>query len=278
VQQVSKVGISPGAAREQAAFDAIADLYDRTMVRLFSPMTWKVVELAKAQEGDKVLDVATGTGSVALALAPIVRPTGFVIGVDVSQRMLDLARNSADIRGIDNIDFMRRDAASLARLPTNEFTIVTCGLSLQHFDEKEQALKEMLRTLAPGGRLIVSVWGRSERNELETLLLPSLREGHPELRSAYALGDEGVLESLLKGAGFRRIKTERVEGAFKFRSVAAFWDALQAMPGPRKAMEGLAPSDRAALEEKTSAVLAGRATDEGIKVGYEAVYALARKP
>jgi len=126
-------------------------------------------QLAAAQEallaaaalrgGERVLDVACGTGLVSFRAARSVGPAGRVLGVDLSGAMVDAARERALQRALPNATFERMDAESLA-LPAASFDVVLCALGLMYMPEPEQALREMRRVLRPGGRLAYVTWLR----------------------------------------------------------------------------------------------------------------------
>ncbi len=132
---------------------------------------WRV-QLAPAQDlllssvslvpGERVLDVACGTGLVSLAAARAVGPHGQVIGTDLSGHMVDAARQRAREQGFSNTRFVRMDGENLA-LPDASFDVVLCALGLMYLPDPEQGLREMHRVLRPGGRVALAVWGERSR-------------------------------------------------------------------------------------------------------------------
>jgi demethylmenaquinone methyltransferase/2-methoxy-6-polyprenyl-1,4-benzoquinol methylase len=140
-------------------FDRIAGLYDR----MNSVMTaglhhqWRrrAAALAELSPGARALDVACGTGDLALALASAVAPGGEVVGTDFSERMLELAREKAADRVFDAR--MRFEAANALALPfeDGEFDAATVGFGARNFSDLEQGLREMARVVRPGGRVVV---------------------------------------------------------------------------------------------------------------------------
>jgi demethylmenaquinone methyltransferase/2-methoxy-6-polyprenyl-1,4-benzoquinol methylase len=138
-------------------FDRIASLYDR----MNSVMTaglhhrWRrrAADLAVLDRGDRALDVATGTGDLALELARRVGPGGEVVGCDFSERMLDLAR----IKAAREAGSVRFDSANALALPypDAEFDAATVGFGARNFADLDQGLREMVRVVRPGGRVVV---------------------------------------------------------------------------------------------------------------------------
>jgi demethylmenaquinone methyltransferase/2-methoxy-6-polyprenyl-1,4-benzoquinol methylase len=135
-------------------FDRIAGLYDR----MNSVMTaglhhqWRrrAADLAALAPGDRALDVATGTGDLALELADRVAPGGEVVGVDFSERMLELAR----AKGGNRVRFESGNALALA-FPDGAFDAATVGFGARNFSDLERGLSEMARVVRPGGRVVV---------------------------------------------------------------------------------------------------------------------------
>ena len=135
-------------------FDRIAGLYDR----MNSVMTaglhheWRrrAADLAGLSPGDRALDVATGTGDLALELATRVAPGGEVVGMDFSERMLELARAKAGAR----VRFESGNALALD-YADGEFDAATVGFGARNFSDLQRGLSEMARVVRPGGRVVV---------------------------------------------------------------------------------------------------------------------------
>jgi demethylmenaquinone methyltransferase / 2-methoxy-6-polyprenyl-1,4-benzoquinol methylase len=144
----------------RAMFDRIAGLYDRmnTVMTAGLHHQWRrrAADLADVGPGGRALDVATGTGDLALELATRVAPGGEVIGTDFSPRMLELAREKATARVPDGAR-LRFEAANALSLPyrDGEFDAATVGFGARNFADLEQGLREMTRVVRPGGRVVV---------------------------------------------------------------------------------------------------------------------------
>ena len=154
---------SPGTLEEtqvRAMFDRIARLYDRmnTVMTAGLHHKWRrrAVDLAAVAPGDRVLDVATGTGDLAFELARRVAPGGEVIGVDFSEAMLELARAKSPAQtptGM-NVQFNAGNALALD-FPDAAFAAATVGFGARNFSDLEQGLREMTRVVRPGGHVVV---------------------------------------------------------------------------------------------------------------------------
>ncbi len=143
-------------AQVRAMFDRIAGLYDRMnsvmTVGLHHQWRRRAVDLAAVAPGSRVLDVATGTGDLALELAARV-PGGEVIGVDFSERMLELATQKAP-SGDSRLEFRWANALELP-FADGEFDAVTVGFGARNFSDLEQGVREMARVARPGGRVVI---------------------------------------------------------------------------------------------------------------------------
>jgi len=135
----------------------VPENYERRLVpSIFAPWAAEFVELAALRPGERVLDVACGTGVVARIAAQRVGPGGRVVGVDLNPGMIDVAGSLPTPVGAP-IEWLERSAVNLL-LPDASFDVVLCQQGLQFFPDKLVALWEMRRVLVHGGRLALSVW------------------------------------------------------------------------------------------------------------------------
>jgi demethylmenaquinone methyltransferase/2-methoxy-6-polyprenyl-1,4-benzoquinol methylase len=156
---------SPEAGRLEepqvrAMFDRIARVYDR----MNSVMTaglhhhWRrrAVDLAQVAPGDRVVDIACGTGDLSLELARRVGPSGAVVGSDFSEQMLVLARAkaAADAAGASNVRFEWANALDLP-YADGEFAAATVGFGARNFSDLDRGIAEMARVVKPGGRVVI---------------------------------------------------------------------------------------------------------------------------
>jgi demethylmenaquinone methyltransferase / 2-methoxy-6-polyprenyl-1,4-benzoquinol methylase len=146
----------------RAMFDRIAGLYDRANTVMTAGLhhEWRrrAADLAALSPGERAIDVATGTGDLALELAGRVAPGGEVVGVDFAERMLELARakaaaRSSDLAGV-RIEFHTGNALAL-EFPDAQFDAATVGFGARNFTELGRGLSEMMRVVRPGGRVVV---------------------------------------------------------------------------------------------------------------------------
>jgi len=142
---------------------SVPENYERYNVpSIFAPWADDLVEMAALQPGERALDIACGTGIVARTAARRLGSGGGVVGLDLSAPMLAVARSAAAAEGV-TIEWREGNGLQLP-LADEAFDVVVCQQGLQFFPDRPAALREMYRVLAPGGRLVLSVWREIERS------------------------------------------------------------------------------------------------------------------
>lgn len=143
---------------QRYGWDRAACDYEELWQAQLASAHMQLLASASLAPGEHVLDVACGTGLVTCSAAQAVGLTGQVLGVDLSGRMIDAARQLAGKRRVENASFARMDA-ELLQLPDASFDAALCALGLMYMPDPEKAVREMMRVLRPGGRLGLAVWG-----------------------------------------------------------------------------------------------------------------------
>lgn len=188
------------------------EFYELYMVpRMLLPMAQRLLEGVPLRAGQRVLDVACGTGIVARLAAQGVAPSGTVAGVDLNEEMLAVARARAAEAGL-RIDWKQGDVAALP-FADAAFDVVLCQQGLQFFPDKSGALREMRRVIAPGGMLALSVFGPANRfNAALAEGLIKYVDAKVATRSLapFAFGDPAVLRATVSDAGFSGIEIRTV--------------------------------------------------------------------
>jgi ubiquinone/menaquinone biosynthesis C-methylase UbiE len=202
------------------------EVYERELVpAVFGPWAPRVVALADLEPGDRVLDLACGTGVVARTAAAEVGERGAVVAADLNPGMIAVARSLPAPLGAA-IEWHQADAGALP-FADQDFDAVLCQLGLQFFTDRSAAIREMYRVLRPGGRVVVMVWRDIERATGFAILAAAL-EQHigPQaasiMRAPFSLGDAEGLTSLITAAGFEGLDLRAENGAVRFASVARF--------------------------------------------------------
>jgi ubiquinone/menaquinone biosynthesis C-methylase UbiE len=147
---------------QRYGWDLAADDYESLWQAQLADARAELLASARLSPGQRVLDVACGTGLVAFDAARAVGHEGRVLGIDLSGQMIDAARQRARERKVSNVSFARMDAEMLD-VPDASFDVALCALGLMYMPDPERALREMRRVLRPGGRLVIAVWGERSR-------------------------------------------------------------------------------------------------------------------
>lgn len=206
---------------ELIAAEAYENLHVPALFRQWAP---RVADAVGIGPGDRVLDVACGTGILALEAARRVGSDGFVAGLDAGAGMLVVAERLGP-----SIEWR---AGAAERLPYDDesFDIVVSQFGLMFFQDRRAALREMLRVLVGGGRLAVAVWESLERSEaypIEVALLERLagRPAAEALSAPFVMGDRTELLSLMESAGAKDIEITTYHGRARFPSVRTMVEA-----------------------------------------------------
>ncbi|MEX2223068.1 MAG: methyltransferase domain-containing protein [Candidatus Rokuibacteriota bacterium] len=199
----------------QAQTEAATAYENLFIAALFGEWAPRVIAAARLEAGERVLDVACGTGILARAAAARVGPRGFVAGLDANPGMLAVAGRLAP-----QVAWRQGKAESLP-YPDASFDVVVSQFGLMFFSDRGQALREMLRVLVPGGRLAVAVWDSLEHTPayaIEVAVLERIagRAAADALRAPFVLGDRDELAAVFTGAGIAAptITTHRGLGQF----------------------------------------------------------------
>jgi ubiquinone/menaquinone biosynthesis C-methylase UbiE len=204
------------------------EIYERELVpAVFGPWAPIVVELAHPRPGERVVDVACGTGIVARIAAARVGPSGSVAGVDLNPGMLNVARFVATTKGDSASTQWHEASADKLPFSNSSFDIVYCQLGLQFFADRPAALREMHRVLVPEGRLALMVWrGIGESPGFQALAEILEQNISPAaaaiMRAPFGLSDASELTQLVEAAGFRDVKVHQRVGTIQFPSIERF--------------------------------------------------------
>lgn len=224
----------------------------------FAAFSEELLDRARPAEGERMLDVATGTGIV-LRLAHA-RSAGLsrLVGLDLTPGMLEVAREKS--AGLD-VEFVVGDATALP-FDDGSFDLVTCQQGLQFFPERERALAEFVRVLAPGGRAVVACWCEIETAPAHHALAETVARHFPErasvARGPFSFPSGDGLHSLLRGTGFASVEVERVDGVARFSSSEEFTRSFMEGSPMAVAMTDVPQEQRDALAREIAATVRER--------------------
>lgn len=205
-------------------YDLMNDLMSAGVHRLWKRMT---IEMSGVRSGNKVLDIAGGTGDLAAKFSRIVGKDGYVVLADINESMLKVGRDRLmDLGIVDNVKFSQSDAQYLP-FPDNTFDIITIAFGLRNVTDKELALKSMLRVLKPGGRLLVLEFSKPGNPVLSKIydtysfnILPKLgklfaddAESYQYLAESIRMHpDQQTLMAMMNDAGFTNTDFHNMTG------------------------------------------------------------------
>jgi SAM-dependent methyltransferase len=207
--------------RWQVSTDA-AEVYESCFVpAIFGAWAGRVTDAAVVKPGDRVLDVACGTGVLAREALGRVGREGHVVGLDLNEGMLAVAGRTEP-----GIEWRLGDAASLP-FEDGRFDVVVSQFGLMYFPDRVAALREMWRVLAPGGRLAVAAWAALDRARGFQILVDIAvrecgREAADVLAAPFVLGDRAELAELFGSGGIAGADVALHEGSVRFASVQEF--------------------------------------------------------
>jgi SAM-dependent methyltransferase len=187
----------------------------------------RMVELAAVEPGSRVLDVAAGYGEPSLTAAAVAGSEGKVVATDLSAEMLAYGRERAAAAGLENVEFVESDAASLS-FPPESFDSALSRFGIIFEPEAEAAAARVRSFLRPGSRMVISSWGPPERvpfiglpigTAMRTLGVDPPPPGTP---GPLSRPTPEALTGLLAGGGFSEIEVEEAEVSYQWESADEF--------------------------------------------------------
>lgn len=218
-----------------------------------APVGEALLSALQARPGDRVLDLASGTGEPALSLARRYAGAITINGIDAADGTVKVARNKAARAGIANISFECM-AAERLQFADASFDRALCRFGVMLFEDPLQGLREMYRTLRPGGRFALAVWGGPDTMTTLCWAHAALKDRlpedqHPPLNKATCLGRPGVLDTLLQEAGFVDFGIDTHTFQYHFPSFEAYWALVEDSDILKAQFDALPPPGHAAVRE-----------------------------
>mgnify|MGYP000561941057 FL=1 len=207
-----------------AKYDVMNDLMSFGVHRLWKRFT---IDMSGVRPGNKVLDLAGGTGDLTKKFSKIVGPAGKVVLADINSSMLEVGRERLTNQGyVGNIEYVQANAQFLP-FEDNTFDVITIAFGLRNVTDKDEALRSMLRVLKPGGRLLVLEFSQTTNPLLKKAydlysftalplmgkLVTNDAESYKYLAESIRMHpDQETLKGMMESAGFSRVSYHNMTG------------------------------------------------------------------
>jgi ubiquinone/menaquinone biosynthesis C-methylase UbiE len=269
----------PGDAQRRAAFayNAAADFYDSSPLSFWGYFGRRTIELLALPVGSRVLDVCCGSGASALPAAESAGPTGKVVGIDLAQQLLELARGKAVQRNLGNIEFELGDMLSL-RFSAESFDAVVCVFGIFFGPDMAKAVTELWRCVRPGGKLAVTTWGPNLFEPANDAFWCSIKGVRPDLYKSFnpwdRIDNPASLAKILDEAGVASPKIIAENRLHSINSAEDWWTIVLGS-GYRGTIEQLSLAERQKVKEANLAFIRNGKISA---IETNVLYALATKP
>jgi ubiquinone/menaquinone biosynthesis C-methylase UbiE len=258
--------------RIKQTFDTVADGYDKPALRFFVNSADHLAAALGLNGNERLLDVATGTGANALALARRL-PSGHVTGIDFSAGMLQQARAKAERAALRNVDFVEMDMQRL-EFPDNSFDVTTCAFGIFFVEDMETQLKHIASKVAPGGKVAATGFYDTAFQPLAELLFRRLDLYGVE-RPAFSwkrISTEEKFAALFEKSGLGDVSVQRKNAGYHLRDAEEWWELVW-NAGFRGAVSQIPAQRLEEFKREHLAEIQREAASEGIWLNIEVLYA-----
>src|SRR3989338_310015 len=211
--------------------------WDEKLSRNMSFVNHRLIADARLRPGYRVLDLGCGTGYPAILAAQAVESQGSVVGLDLSEEMLAVARRKAKFLGLSNVKFQAEDATTLP-FETASFDSVISRFCLMFLPEIPLTVSEISRVLKPGGYFAAAVWSSPDKNPYIRIPMDVIKKfveipvPAPDQPGIFRLAREGDLLGIAAKSGLTKIADEDVRGESFFDSSDEYFESLMEMAAP----------------------------------------------
>lgn len=225
--------------------------WDEMFMNFLKPMGDEIIQQLNPENDDVVLDIASGTGEPGLTIASMIR-NGKVIITDLAEGMVEIAKENALLRGLNNIEALTCDVSEIPFVD-NSFDAVSCRFGFMFFPDMQLAANEMHRVLKPGGRIATSVWNVPEKNFWITAMMGTINQ-HIELPAPppgspgmFRCSKEELMADIFRKAGFNNVTVTEVSSKMDCGTADLYWKVMTEVAAPVVAALGNADEQ---LKEK----------------------------
>lgn len=210
--------------------------WDELTMEFLAPHGAAIIDHLNPGGTQAVLDVAAGTGEPGLSIA-LKLSGGTVTITDLSEGMLQVAREKAAAAGASNVEFQEADVTALP-FGDNTFDAVSCRLGYMFFPDMAEATREMARVLKPGGRMATTVWGAPEKNYWVTCMVQNISR-HIEMPTPppgapgmFRCARPGLMSELFEATGLKDVSESEVPGTLGLSGPEEYWEMMTEIAAP----------------------------------------------
>lgn len=210
---------------EPGPWNAVAAGYDEVFFGQLPELNDAAIELLRPERGDRVLDVASGPGTLAVRLAPRV---GRVVAVDFAEVMIEHLRGHIMRSRLANLEAKLMNGEQL-EFEDGSFDSAISMFGVCLFDRRKRGLEEMLRVVVPGGRVVLGSWAAPAQNSLHGVGMAALRAALPELPAPEPLPmqEPAICVNELEAVGFEQVTAQLFQRPVRFASVTDYWQGFE---------------------------------------------------
>jgi 2-polyprenyl-3-methyl-5-hydroxy-6-metoxy-1,4-benzoquinol methylase len=267
----------PAKLRAATTYNAASDHFDDEPLGFWKRYGERTITRLALRPGARVLDVGCGTGASALPAAARVGPTGRVIGIDLAERLLEIARQKAASRNLANVEFRFGDMEQLG-YPDQHFDAVVCVFAIFFVPHMAKQVRELWRMVSPNGQIAITTWGPRVLEPCGSAFWSAVKELRPDLHLAFnpwdRISEPSALRALLAEAGIADADILAEDGSQDLRSPEDWWTIV--LGGGFRSIVDQMGSEVA--ERVREANLAWIRSQNITSVETNVIYAVARKP
>lgn len=263
----------------QPDWDRIAEKFDIFLPQI-APVGEALLQALAVAPGDRVLDLASGTGEPALTLARR-QPHAVITGIDAAEGMVRVAQKKVAAERLPNVSFQHMPAEHLAFADAS-FDKVLCRFGVMLFEDPLEGCREIHRVLKPGGAFAFAVWSTPETMTTMSWAARAFQDRVPEeyqppLKKATSLGGPGVLDDLLRSAGFAHFGVTPHRFDYQYESFEAYWSAMEASEILRQQFNAMPVAEQDGIRDEIARFARDFQADHGLVIPHEYLLAVGRK-
>jgi ubiquinone/menaquinone biosynthesis C-methylase UbiE len=268
--------LSEAMAKAAATYNAASDLFDNPTNTFWDRFGCNTINRLNLQPGALVLDVCCGSGASALPAAEQIGETGYVIGIDLAEKLLGLASAKAKNKSLNNIEFRLGDMLNTG-FDDASFDAVVCVFGIFFVPDISAAIRELWRVLRPGGKLAITTWGSDFFEPANTVFWNAVRDVRPDLYKGFnpwdRISEPSALKAVLNEGGISEPWIMAELGTHPVESPDDWWKMLLGS-GYRGTIEQMTPETVERVRQENFAFFTNTQIKE---VQVNVLYAIAEK-